>query len=66
MRPDITKTRRLIYCPICLKEGKTNVLGEKIRNGFIIKRFHRSDTVIFSQDFAVACGECGELVMFQK
>ena len=66
MRPDITTTRRLVYCPVCLIKGVKNVLGEKIRNGFIIKRFHRSETIMFSQEFAIVCGECSELVFFQK
>ena len=66
MRPDITKTRRLVYCPVCLSQGKTNVLGEKIRNGFIIRRFHKGETIMFSQEFAIVCGECKELIYFQK
>ena len=71
MRTTVIKTTRqakgkLIYCPVCLKGGKVNVLGAEIKNGFVIKRFHKGTTIIYSKEFAVVCGECKELIYFKK
>ena len=75
MRTTIIKTTRqtrkelkgkLIYCPVCLKGGKINVLGAEIENGFVVKRFHNGTTIIYSKEFAVVCGECNELIYFKK
>ena len=60
------KTRRLIYCPVCVKLGKINVLGEMTNDGIIIKRFHKGQTIIKSEEFSVVCGDCGETICFKR
>ena len=60
------KTKRLIYCPVCLKNGKINILGEITDDGFIIRRFHKGETIIQGSNFSVTCGLCHELIFFKK
>lgn len=68
MRPDFNKTPGLVTCPICLKKGRSVILGRKIKDGFTIRKYHdyKGETIILSKNFGVVCGRCGELIFFQK
>ena len=63
---DPAKARRLLYCPVCVKLGKINVLGEITDNGIIIRRFHAAETIIIGTNFSVMCGNCKEIICFKK
>ena len=63
---DPAKARRLIYCPVCVKQGKINVLGEMTDDGIKIRRFHKTETIIRGEEFSVICGDCGEIICFKK
>jgi len=58
--------RRLLYCPICKRCGINNVLGEVVDEGFLIKRFHKGETLIKSDEFIVVCGNCKEPIYFRR
>jgi hypothetical protein len=54
--------RNLIICPVCEREGKKEVLGEVLGTVVEVLRFHKGVTRILSEDYALQCGRCGNIV----
>lgn len=55
--------KKLVKCPNCELNGKSQVLGEINENGdFVVLRFHKGSTIISGENLKVTCGGCGEVV----
>lgn len=57
---------KLIYCPYCEANGKKEILGAIYKNTFRVLRFHKGETIIISNNFAVYCGKCGEKIYVKE
>lgn len=57
--------KNLVICPVCLLQGKRNVLAELTPKGVTILRFHNGSTTINSTNFTISCS-CGETVYIKE
>ena len=62
-----TVTKNLVFCPFCELKGKKEILGEILPDGsFSIMRFHKGETILKAENYAVICGSCKEVVFFRN
>lgn len=55
----ILNSGTLLFCPMCARTEKPQVLGRLFENGdFMILRFHQGTTVLRSGRYSISCG-CG-------